>query len=162
LLDFGRQLHRAEMQRLKMRHRTGLGGQEVVSFRSQLMDQLVVWSYQAVLKLQTKTSGSEGTAIVALGGCGRGELGPYADLDVRFLKKGRQSEAENLMVQKMLCLLWDMGFQVGHSVRSIKDALHIAREDLVSQVSMLDARLITGDSQLFEDFARQMRSAIQK
>jgi [protein-PII] uridylyltransferase len=162
LLDFGRQLHRAEMQRLKMRHRTGLGGQEVVSFRSQLMDQLVVWSYQAVLKLQTKTSGSEGTAIVALGGYGRGELAPYSDVDVMFLKKGRQSEAENLMVQKMLCLLWDMGFQVGHSVRSIKDALHIAREDLVSQVSMLDARLITGDPQLFDDFARQMRSAIQK
>src|SRR5262245_18123829 len=50
LLAFGRQLHRAEMQRLKMRHRTGLGGGEVVLLRSQLMDQLVIWSYQAVLK----------------------------------------------------------------------------------------------------------------
>src|SRR5215510_14304866 len=67
LLAFGRQLHRAEMQRLKMRHRTGLGGREVVLSRSQLMDQLVLWSYQAVLKHVTPQI-SEQIAIVALGG----------------------------------------------------------------------------------------------
>ena len=163
LLDLGRQLHRAEMQRLKMRHRTGLGGREVVLFRSQLMDQLVLWSYQAVLKQSgIKPQVSEGLAIVALGGYGRQELAPYSDVDLMFLKKGRQSESENLMVQKMLCLLWDMGFQVGHSVRSIKDALNIAQEDLVSQVSMLDARLITGDTQLFEEFSKRMQLATQR
>ena len=163
LLAFGRQLHRAEMQRLKMRHRTGLGGRELISFRSQLMDQLVIWSFQAVLKTQvTNSSFSEGVAIVALGGYGRQELAPYSDVDLMFLKKGRQSESENLMVQSMLCLLWDMGFQVGHSVRSIKDAVQIARDDLVSQVSMLDARLITGDAALFGEFSNRMQSAIQR
>lgn len=163
LLAFGRQLHRAEMQRLKMRHRTGLGGREVVLFRSQLMDQLVLWSYPAVSKQSgMKSLISEGLAIVALGGYGRQELAPYSDVDLMFLKKGRQSEAENLMVQKMLCLLWDMGFQVGHSVRSVKHALDIAQEDLVSQASMLDARLITGDAQLFGEFSKRMQSATQR
>ena len=161
LLAFGRQLHRAEMQRLKMRHRTGLGGGEVVLLRSQLMDQLVIWSYQAVLKESAvKPPISEGLAIVALGGYGRQELAPYSDVDLMFLRKGRQNEAENLMVQRMLCLLWDMGFQVGHSVRSMKDALQMAKDDLISQVSMLDARLITGDSGLFAELTKRMQSAI--
>jgi [protein-PII] uridylyltransferase len=163
LLEFGRQLHRAEMQRLKMRHRTGLGGREVVLLRSQLMDQLVLWSYQAVVKQSAvKPQVAEGLAIVALGGYGRQELAPYSDVDLMFLRKGRQNESENLMVQRMLCLLWDMGFQVGHSVRSIKDALQMAKEDLISQVSMLDARLLTGDAQLFGEITKRLQSAIQR
>ena len=164
LLEYGRKLHRAEMQRLKMRHRSGMGGREVVLSRSRLMDQLVAWSYEKVLQQnQGKRQESlPGMSIVALGGYGRQELAPYSDVDLMFLKKGRQTSQENQQLQEMLCLLWDMGFQVGHSARTIKDAVHISQEDIISQISMLDARLITGDADLFAEFSKRMESAIRK
>ncbi|PYV41475.1 MAG: hypothetical protein DMG06_16975, partial [Acidobacteria bacterium] len=163
LLDFGRNLHRTEMQRLKMRHRAGMGGREVVLSRSRLMDQLVAETYKEVLQqFKEGQRGAQGMSIVALGGYGRQELAPYSDVDLMFLRKGRQTAQENQQIQAMLCLLWDMGFQVGHSARTIKDAVHISQEDIISQIAMLDARLITGDAGLFAEFSKRMERAIRK
>jgi [protein-PII] uridylyltransferase len=208
LLEYGRKLHRTEMQRLKMKHRSGVEGRQLVLARSRLMDLLVsrvyreLWSMQehrqesgvqgpqtltpaeveAITAYGNQGSGDvnqqkalrvdrpsepgdrhpQGVAIVALGGYGRKELAPYSDVDLMFLRRNRQFEEQIRQIQEMICLLWDMGFQVGHSVRTIKEALNISRVDLVSQISMLDARFITGDHSLFEEFSRQMDAAIHK
>src|SRR6184192_347106 len=72
LLEYGRKLHRTKMQRLKMRHRAGMGGREVVLSRSRLMDQLVAETYKEVLQqFKEGQRGAQGMSIVALGGYGR-------------------------------------------------------------------------------------------
>ncbi|HVN78016.1 MAG TPA: [protein-PII] uridylyltransferase [Terriglobia bacterium] len=172
LLDYGRRLHRIELHRLKMKHRAGLGGREVVRARSQVVDHLVTRIYTALWSLPVgeEPFPSSGVAIVALGGYGRQELAPFSDVDIMFLKPGQVKAADEVRIQKMLCLLWDMGFQVGHSVRTIKEALEVSSTDLISQVSMLDARLIIGDGLLFNEFllricqsvSRKRRAFIQK
>ncbi len=176
LVDLGRKLHRAEMQRLKMKHRAGMTGREIVLARSRLIDLLVrriylelfdaSFSADSVGAVDTAASknreSSEAIAIVALGGYGREELSPYSDVDVMLLRDRSLSDKQHQLIQTMLCLLWDIGFQVGHSVRTIKESLQIAQQDFVSQTSMLDGRLICGNENLFLQFSGRFHQSLQK
>lgn len=157
LLDYGRRLHRTEMQRLKMRHRAGLGGHEVVRHRSRLMDFLIeqLWSEGS------PEGGLPGLVVVAIGGYGRAELAPFSDVDLMFLIKSRTPE-RTALIQSMLCLLWDMGLQVGHSVRSIRECAQMATTDLVSMNSMLDARHLQGDKELFDQFREKLARTVAR
>jgi [protein-PII] uridylyltransferase len=152
------------MQRLKMKHRAGLGGSEVVAYRSRLMDLLVkeILAENSTHSASSATSGLSNMATVAIGGYGRGELAPFSDVDLMFLRKSRQAPEEASQIQTMLCLLWDMGFQVGHSVRTIKESLHMAQDDLTSLMSMLDARPLAGPGQLYIEFQERLRKGIDK
>src|SRR5262245_33060996 len=70
LLEYGQRLHRSELRRLKMRHRSGMGGSEVTQARSRLLDHIIREIYA---EIWTKDATSA-TAVVAIGGYGRGEL----------------------------------------------------------------------------------------
>jgi [protein-PII] uridylyltransferase len=62
------------------------------------------------------------------------------------------------MVQQVLYLLWDSGFKVGHSTRSIKEAIAQANQDMLTKTAMLEARFLAGDAELAEEFRQQFRS----
>ncbi|MSO22273.1 MAG: hypothetical protein EXQ58_03265, partial [Acidobacteria bacterium] len=160
LLEYGQRLHRSELRRLKMKHRAGMGGREVTLYRSHLLDHLVREMYAD--SSSKDDTGHCNTAVVAIGGYGRGELAPFSDVDLMFLVKSRRSQKEAQQIQVMLCLLWDMGLQVGHSVRTLKEALQIGNENLVSLNSMLDARLLAGNQELYEKFEEKLSQAIKR
>ena len=143
-----------------MKHRAGMGGREVALYRSQLLDHLVREMYAD--SSAKDDAGRGNTAILAIGGYGRGELAPFSDVDLMFLVKSRRSQKEAQQIQVMLCLLWDMGLQVGHSVRTLKEALQMGNEDLVSLNSMLDARLLAGNQELYEEFEEKLSQAIKR
>jgi [protein-PII] uridylyltransferase len=112
--------------------------------------------------LSREDAGSSDTAVIAIGGYGRRELAPFSDVDLMFLVKSRKSQKEAQKIQVMLCLLWDMGLQVGHSVRTLKEALQMGNGDLVSLNSMLDARLIVGNLNLYAQFDEEKLSQLLK
>jgi [protein-PII] uridylyltransferase len=159
-LEYGQRLHRLELRRLRMKHRAGMGGRELTLYRSQLLDHLVREIYAD--SLAKGDTGQSNTAVVAIGGYGRGELAPFSDVDLMFLVKSRGSQKEAQQIQVMLCQLWDIGLQVGHSVRTLKEALQMGNEDLVSLNSMLDARLIVGSQDLYEEFEEKLSQAIKR
>ncbi len=160
LLEYGQRLHRSELRRLKMKHSAGMGGREVTLYRSQLLDHLVREMYEA--SLAKDAAGSSNMAIIAIGGYGRKELAPFSDVDLMFLVKSRRSQKEAQQIQFMLCQLWDMGLQVGHSVRTLKEALQMGNEDLVSLNSMLDARLLAGSQEHFSEFEEKLGQTIKR
>jgi [protein-PII] uridylyltransferase len=167
LLEYGKRLHRAEIERLQTLHRSGASGLEIARGRAQLMDHLIKQIHAFVIgKLKEAKGGASKEqarfAMVALGGYGRGELSPYSDVDLMFLVSQKQNDKENLFIQKILYLLWDLGLEVGHSVRTWKTALDMAQSDLVSLVSMLDARFLTGESKLFNEFQERYVPHLQK
>src|SRR5271166_4629807 len=97
-------------------------------------------------------------AVAATGGYGRGALAPFSDIDLLFLTPSEPRPQTLRIIEYMLYFLWDLGLKVGHATRTIPDCLEEARRDLTVRTSMLDARLIAGDTALFEDFAARFRA----
>ena len=151
LLDSLRRYVRLETERLRMRHRLGLGGSEIASARSFQVDLVV----QRVCRAAAEEAGPaaqpelSGCAVVALGGYGRAELAPYSDVDLLFLHPAGASPAVAAFVERALQLLWDAGLAVGHSFRSPEDCVVEARDDLHSRTALTEARLVGGSSALF-------------
>jgi [protein-PII] uridylyltransferase len=97
-------------------------------------------------------------AVVALGGYGRAEQCVFSDVDLLFLfEKKVPREAEEL-VREIIYPLWDMGLDVGHATRSIKECVSMARKDFEVLTSILDARFICGMSPLFINLMEQVRA----
>ena len=151
-----------ETDRLRMRHRFGLGGREIAQGRSYLADVVVSRACQiaaADLGPMLKDDLS-GCAVVALGGYGRRELAPFSDVDILFLHPDRLSPAVKTFVEKALLLLWDIGLSVGHSFRSVGECLSIAASDLPSRNAMSEARLVAGNGGLYQRLVSELDEAV--
>jgi [protein-PII] uridylyltransferase len=163
LSDF-KQFLKLETNRLRMRHRFGLGGLEIASARSYQVDQVVAHA----CRLALADAGPEarlalaGCAVVALGGYGRAELAPFSDVDLLFLHQGRAAETVRRFVEQVLQLLWDVGLTVGHSYRTVSECLDEARRDLHSRTALAEARLVAGDTVVFAALDRALDNAIRR
>ena len=105
-------------------------------------------------------SSAERMAVVATGGYGRGLLAPYSDIDLLFLLPYKQTAWGESVVEYMLYLLWDLGFKVGHATRTVAQSVKYAQEDMVIRTSLLDARLILGDEELFAELQSRLRKDV--
>jgi [protein-PII] uridylyltransferase len=96
-------------------------------------------------------------AFVAVGGYGRMELSIHSDVDVVFLFNSKVPALAKDLAEDVLYPLWDIGLDLGHGTRSIKDCLALAGEDFEVLTSLLDARFICGDSPLYLDLVEQLQ-----
>ncbi len=99
--------------------------------------------------------GRDGISIVALGGYGRRELSLQSDLDVLLLHDGLDDIAA--IADRIWYPIWDTGVKLGHGVRTPKEALALAGEDLDSATALLQARHLAGDASLTESIVTKMR-----
>jgi [protein-PII] uridylyltransferase len=91
-------------------------------------------------------------ALVAVGGYGRGTLFPYSDVDVLILLPDEVNDGDRERVSQLVSRLWDIGVELGHSVRSIEQCLIEGRQDITVQTNLLEARWVTGSKPLFRRF----------
>jgi [protein-PII] uridylyltransferase len=138
---------RLEGERLRMRHRFGLGGAELGAARSYVVDMLVLHACRRAARA-TSPSGRDGYAVVAVGGYGRAELAPGSDVDLLFLHDGDSPQVRGF-VFGVLRLLWDAGLSVGHSFRTPRECAVAARADLHTRAALAEARFLTGGAALF-------------
>ncbi len=93
-------------------------------------------------------------SIIAVGGYGRGELAPHSDLDLLFLIPENLNKTENKniegLIQLILHVLWDLGYTVGHSTRTISDCIKKSKLDLTISTSLLEKRFIAGNENIFD------------
>ena len=99
--------------------------------------------YLAGLLDQATSSKPAGYALVAVGGYGRAELCPGSDLDVVLLHDKRRNFAQ--VANAIWYQVWDTGVRLDHSVRTPKEMLSVAGEDLRALLGLLDGRVISGD-----------------
>jgi [protein-PII] uridylyltransferase len=155
---------KVEAHRLKMMHRAGGGGREVCQARAAILDLLLRYILEATRNASPELAEKNlpPLALVAIGGYGRGELNPHSDIDFMFLHNGdlvsggKPKPSMSAIVDGLLYPLWDIGLKVGHSVRSVADCVHVANTDMQSKTSLIEARLITGNSALFQIFQKQL------
>src|SRR5205823_13519278 len=156
LLALYKRFLKIENHRLRLKHYADGGGREIAARRAQLVDIVLKHLFEAaVLKSQTTHPQLTGLSLVAIGGYGRGELNPFSDVDIMFLHDTKLREITpqlNEIIQLILYMLWDIGFKVGHSTRSIPGAVKQANIDMLSKTALLEARHVAGDKKLFEQF----------
>ena len=99
-------------------------------------------------------------AVIALGGYGRKEQCLFSDVDLLFLfEKNVLDEADGL-IKEMVYPLWDMGLDVGHATRSMKECIGLARKDLSVLTALTDARFICGMSNVYLNLMDQIRHKV--
>jgi len=153
---------KVEEHRLRLKHQAGASGREICARRAELVDVLLRYVFGgAAATARGNGETKVPLALIALGGYGRGELNPFSDIDVMLLHHQRATEISpdlEEMVNQVLYLLWDSGFKVGHSTRSIKEAIAQANRDMRTKTAMLESRFLAGDSELAREFRKQFRS----
>jgi [protein-PII] uridylyltransferase len=97
-------------------------------------------------------------AFVAVGGYGRKELCLHSDVDVMVLFNAKVPPLAKELAVDLLYPLWDIGLELGHAVRGIKDCLTLGGKDFEVLTSMMDARFVCGDSPLFLSLVDQLRT----
>ncbi len=141
-------------------HANGESGLVISNYRSALIDAALQLTFTTeVAKLKTPAT-DIGISMVAVGGYGRGNLNPGSDIDILFLlDKPSTSKPKELteLIQNILYLLWDTEFKVGHATRTISECLTEAKAEQISKTAMMDARLITGDQDLYKDYIDQFQ-----
>lgn len=147
----GRHALEAAASNLEERFRAGEPVADLVRLRSQHVDRLLVKLWDQHLAEQTSAC-----ALIAVGGYGRGELHPHSDVDIMVLLPGVKSETWQAPVESFLAALWDIGLEIGHSVRTVDDCRRQAEADITIATTLMEARLLDGDKALFD----RMESAV--
>lgn len=106
----------------------------------ELIDRLLV-------ELWSKSQANTSCCLIAVGGYGRGELYPYSDIDLLLLipDDSESNQALNQDIEHLIGLMWDMGLNVGHSVRTLDECVSEAQKDVTVQTNLLESRLLAGD-----------------
>jgi len=99
-------------------------------------------------------------ALVAVGGFGRGELFPHSDVDLLILLEQSADANVARFVEQILGVLWDVGLEPGHSVRTVEECLTEMKADATVATSLLEHRLVVGSRALYRAFATAYRDAL--
>ncbi|HEY5899817.1 MAG TPA: [protein-PII] uridylyltransferase [Burkholderiales bacterium] len=111
--------------------------------------------------IKSVTGVPEGAALVATGGYGRGELFPHSDIDLLILLARDPSDSERDALERLVGTLWDIGLEIGHSVRTVEGCIAAAAEDITVRTTLLEARYLSGSRSLYRRLDREVRRAIE-
>ncbi|MFT5643246.1 MAG: [protein-PII] uridylyltransferase [Janthinobacterium sp.] len=118
-------------------------------------------SVDAVLSTAWQASGlPQDYALVGVGGYGRGELFPYSDVDLLILLSGKPDAETTEKLEQLVQLWWDLGLEIGHSIRTIDECESESKADITVQTSLLEARLVCGNEALFAELQQRYLAAL--
>lgn len=106
-----------------------------------------------LIELWSKSQANTSCCLIAVGGYGRGELYPYSDIDLLLLipDHSESNQALNQDIEHLIGLMWDMGLNVGHSVRTLDECVSEAQKDVTVQTNLLESRLLAGDHAQYQN-----------
>ena len=113
---------------------------QLLKARSAFVDNILKASWNQ-FQIDTKC------CLVAIGGYGRQELQPFSDVDILILIE-KTSATENL--ESWIAFLWDIGLEVGHSVRTLNDCHELSQDDISIATSLMESRHLTGNAALYK------------
>ena len=129
---------------LRARFEQGESVVDLVHARAALIDSTLVDLWADHVK-------GTGAALVAVGGYGRGELHPCSDVDVMVLLPDEISAGGEDSLSAFVTALWDIGLEIGHSVRTVTQCREEAEADLTVATTLMEARLLAGPETLFSE-----------
>jgi [protein-PII] uridylyltransferase len=128
---------------LNERFRSGRDIRRLIEDRAWFVDQILREAWDRL-----PWSEDADIALLAVGGYGRGELHPFSDIDLLILLDNADHEIFREPIEQFLTLLWDIGLEVGQSVRSVDECAQEARADLTVITNLMESRTIAGPERL--------------
>ncbi len=119
--------------------------EELVQSRAGFIDHVLRMAWSEYIPTD-----ADNIALIAVGGYGRGELHPASDIDLMILLADADNRSLDDHIQAVLTFLWDIGLDIGHSVRSVQDCATEAEKDITVQTNLIESRLLYGPEKLFE------------
>jgi [protein-PII] uridylyltransferase len=129
---------------LKQKFKHGVSAPILIKAHSWLVDQLLVRAWRRFM-----AEDAQNAALVAVGGYGRTELMPGSDIDLLVLLPDTAHERLNPKLESLLVFLWDIGLEVGHSVRTVAECIEQALADVTVVTNLMEARLLAGNADLY-------------
>ena len=154
LLNLMKEAYDHGFETIKKRADNGETGVNLANAQSFLTDEVVHMLYDVVTDYiyhVPNPTKSERLCLAAFGGYGRQEMAPYSDIDLLFILPYKKTAWSEQVVEYMLYILWDMGFDVGHAVRTVDESIRLCETDLTIKTSLLEMRYIWGERALFEE-----------
>jgi len=128
---------------LKKKFQANTDVNQLVKARAWVVDQLILYAWHNLIP------NDENVSLVAVGGFGRGELHPHSDVDLLILlANSPPSEKLRDAIEAFVTLLWDAGFYLGHSVRTVEACVTEANKDISTATSLMESRLLSGREDL--------------
>jgi [protein-PII] uridylyltransferase len=145
---------------LRQRYHETRNGLVLLRDHARLIDQILreVWRDMSM---------PDSIALIAVGGYGRGQLFPYSDVDLLVLLPAMEERGSSLddetriRLERWVRFLWDIGLEIGHSVRTLSECTEEAAKDITVQTSLLEARQLAGPRGLFQEFSGEMQANLE-
>ncbi len=132
--------------KLKELHTSKASAARLVRYRVQNVDSILQDAWKQIIPERLR---DQEMALVAVGGYGREELNPCSDIDILLLTNNRVQSADAPRIEEFIRFLWDIGFEIGHSTRTLGDCVKQARNDITVMTNLLEARFCAGSEKLF-------------
>jgi [protein-PII] uridylyltransferase len=126
----------------------GIAADKLIHDTSKLIDRVLEFCFRHFIGEHSNT----GFCLVAVGGYGRSELLPGSDIDLMILLEKKTSQSQQQQLSLFLTFLWDIGLEVGHSVRTIRDCVRQGKNDVTVMTNMIESRLVYGSAKLYEKY----------
>lgn len=130
---------------LKKRFELGIETRKIIYERSRVISTIVERSWR-LFELSYSDH-----ALAAVGGFGRGELHPHSDIDIAVLLASPVDKKTRARLEQWLAFLWDIGLEVGQSMRTVEECVDQARDDVTIATNLMESRLIAGNEKLFDE-----------
>ena len=124
---------------------------ELVTQRCNVVDTLLKSAWEQCCLCQNTI------ALVGIGGFGRGVLHPYSDVDLLFLVEHEPDKDTQEKLSEFIAYLWDVGLEIGHSVRTVHESIELGKKDITIATAQLESRLIIGSSALYQSLKTFLR-----
>jgi len=168
LLTHCQRIYKLEMQRLKWRHWNGAEGSAVMVGRSVLVDRIIEAVSESgcreTMEMRPQsTTALRNVAWIALGEYGRLELAPHSPVDVLLLvRSNAKDEAGAGLEAAARNVLSSLGFEIRLSVLTVKECLHRAQAQFPFTFAALEARRVSGNSAVFEEWNQRFWASLVK
>ncbi len=137
---------------LAERFDAGESVEDLVHARSDFVDQVLRRAWHHFVQ------SDEDATLVAVGGYGRGELHPASDVDVLILVASVPTGTQAANIEQLVTFLWDIGLEVGHSVRTLEQCVEAAIADVTIVTNLMESRYLAGNEALFQDMKQATAS----
>ena len=158
--------HLAEgREQLRQQHDRGLDGVKVCGRFTSLVDGAIQRLYDAALADLPERDAAElreRVTLVAHGGYGRRQQAPYSDVDMMVLHGGKVEGIVADFARRLTQDIFDVGIQLGQSVRTAAQALQMARTEPQIGTSLIESRLLLGSSAEYDNYLTQFKAMVEK